>query len=188
MTTWTVFPPPLIWILDVLCAYTYCTLYSKFTKPVFWKLLWSPGINSKEWIRPVYVAWRAGTITLFLLGSYSRLFKNSSSVYVQPIPILCCLFPLLSLKLLHPYPRASSCRQSLQLPHCREKKDSEKEKEGRHLWLRQLLVVFVLTNLRSGWLTVVYAHSIIHTHYRFDNSTQHPPPPSSISWYIHRVK
>jgi hypothetical protein len=33
------------------------------------KRLWSPGIDSKEWIPPAYAAWRAGTITLFLLGS-----------------------------------------------------------------------------------------------------------------------
>jgi hypothetical protein len=34
------------------------------------KLLWSPGIDSKEWIPSAYVAWRrAGTTTLFLLGS-----------------------------------------------------------------------------------------------------------------------
>ncbi len=33
------------------------------------KRLWSPGIDSKEWIPPAYVAWRAGTITLFLLGA-----------------------------------------------------------------------------------------------------------------------
>ncbi len=33
------------------------------------KRLWSLGIESKEWIPPAYVAWRAGTITLFLLGS-----------------------------------------------------------------------------------------------------------------------
>ncbi len=33
------------------------------------KRLWSPGIDSKVWIPPAYVAWRAGTITLFLLGS-----------------------------------------------------------------------------------------------------------------------
>jgi hypothetical protein len=32
------------------------------------KLLRSPGIDSKELISPVYVAWRAGTTTLFLLG------------------------------------------------------------------------------------------------------------------------
>ncbi len=33
------------------------------------KHLWSPGIDSKEWVQPAYVAWRAGTITLFLLGA-----------------------------------------------------------------------------------------------------------------------
>ncbi len=33
------------------------------------KHLWSPGIDSKEPIPPGCVAWRAGTITLFLLGS-----------------------------------------------------------------------------------------------------------------------
>jgi hypothetical protein len=31
------------------------------------KLLRSPGIHSKESISPAYVAWRVGTITLFLL-------------------------------------------------------------------------------------------------------------------------
>ncbi len=33
------------------------------------KCLWGPGIDSKEWIPPAYVVWRAGTITLFLLGA-----------------------------------------------------------------------------------------------------------------------
>ncbi len=33
------------------------------------KRLWSPGIDSKEWIPPAYVVWRAGTITLFLFSS-----------------------------------------------------------------------------------------------------------------------
>ncbi len=33
------------------------------------KRVWGPGIDSKEWILPAYVAWRAGTITLFLPGS-----------------------------------------------------------------------------------------------------------------------
>ncbi len=52
------------------------------------KRLRSPGIDSKEWIPPAYVAWRAGTINLFLLGAYSphRLFKNSSSVANQTMP------------------------------------------------------------------------------------------------------
>jgi hypothetical protein len=33
------------------------------------KLLRSPGIGSKESIPPAYIAWRAGTATLFLLVS-----------------------------------------------------------------------------------------------------------------------
>jgi hypothetical protein len=56
-------------------------LWSGYRARIF-KCLWGPGIDSKEWIPPAYVAWRAGTITLFLLGSYKaphRLFKNSSS-------------------------------------------------------------------------------------------------------------
>jgi hypothetical protein len=34
------------------------------------KLLWSPEIDSEESIPPSYVAWWAGTRTLFLLGSW----------------------------------------------------------------------------------------------------------------------
>ncbi len=51
-----------------------------------YKCLCSPGIDSKEWVPPAYVAWRAGTITLFLLGSFPsphRLFKNSSSDFPE---------------------------------------------------------------------------------------------------------
>jgi hypothetical protein len=33
------------------------------------KLLVSPGADSKESVPPAYVAWRAGTTTPFLLGS-----------------------------------------------------------------------------------------------------------------------
>ncbi len=33
------------------------------------KPLWSPGIDAKASIPPAYVAWRAGTITLFLLDA-----------------------------------------------------------------------------------------------------------------------
>ncbi len=33
------------------------------------KRLWSQGIDSQSSIPPAYVAWRAGTITLFLLGA-----------------------------------------------------------------------------------------------------------------------
>jgi hypothetical protein len=52
---------------------TYRTLrnavqYLDYRARIF-KRLWSPGIDSKEWIPPAYVAWRAGTITLFLLGA-----------------------------------------------------------------------------------------------------------------------
>jgi hypothetical protein len=35
----------------------------------YFKLLRSPGIDSKDSIPPAYVAWRAGATTLFLLGS-----------------------------------------------------------------------------------------------------------------------
>ncbi len=51
------------------------------SEPEFLKLLRSPGIDYKESIPPAYVAWRAVTTALFLLGSYSlhRLFKNSST-------------------------------------------------------------------------------------------------------------
>jgi hypothetical protein len=31
--------------------------------------VWGPGIDSKEWIPPAYVAWQVGTITLCLFGS-----------------------------------------------------------------------------------------------------------------------
>ncbi len=33
------------------------------------KPVWSPGIDAKVSIPPAYVAWWAGTITLFLLGA-----------------------------------------------------------------------------------------------------------------------
>jgi hypothetical protein len=35
----------------------------------FFKLLRSPGIDSKESILPAYVVWRADATTIFLLGS-----------------------------------------------------------------------------------------------------------------------
>ncbi len=43
------------------------------TRARIFKRLWSPGIDSKEWILPAYVAWRAGTITLFLLSSWAPI-------------------------------------------------------------------------------------------------------------------
>jgi hypothetical protein len=39
------------------------------TRARIFKRLWRPGIDSEELIPPAYAAWRAGTITLFLLGS-----------------------------------------------------------------------------------------------------------------------
>jgi hypothetical protein len=42
----------------------------KRTEAVFLKLLWSPGIDSKELIPPAYVAWRADTPTLLLFGCW----------------------------------------------------------------------------------------------------------------------
>jgi|LakMenEpi03Aug12_release.lakeMendotaPanAssembly.Ray.scaffolds.fasta_scaffold2698716_1 hypothetical protein len=39
------------------------------SRDCIFKLLRSPGIDSKESTPPAYVAWRAGTIILFLLGS-----------------------------------------------------------------------------------------------------------------------
>ncbi len=39
------------------------------TRARIFKRLWSPGIDSQELIPPAYLAWRAGTITLFLLSA-----------------------------------------------------------------------------------------------------------------------
>ncbi len=46
------------------------------------KRLWSPGIDSKEWIPAAYVAWRAYSSSV---PSPHRLFKNSSSGYFVSI-------------------------------------------------------------------------------------------------------
>ncbi len=51
----------------VLCEYKQSFLTQ--TRARIFKRLWSPEIDSKEWIPQAYVAWPAGTITLFLLGS-----------------------------------------------------------------------------------------------------------------------
>jgi hypothetical protein len=62
----------------------HCALHSPGFEPPFlprlfswlghwasiFKRLWSSGIDSKASIPPAYVAWRAGTITLFLLGAW----------------------------------------------------------------------------------------------------------------------
>ncbi len=54
--------------LNRFCHERYIGLIVETRARIF-KLLWSPGIDSKEPIPPSDVAWRAGTITLFLLGS-----------------------------------------------------------------------------------------------------------------------
>jgi hypothetical protein len=54
------------------------------------KLLRIQGIESKESIPPAYVAWRAGTTTLFLLGSelplivlkFQQIIKTKSRRYL----------------------------------------------------------------------------------------------------------
>jgi hypothetical protein len=42
---------------------------TKRSEPEFLNILRSPGINSKKSIPPAYIAWRAGTTTLFQIGS-----------------------------------------------------------------------------------------------------------------------
>ncbi len=44
-------------------------LWEKESIDSIFKLLRGPGIDAKESIPPASVAWRAGTTTLFLLGS-----------------------------------------------------------------------------------------------------------------------
>ncbi len=52
-----------------LLPWRHLSANSKINRDRIFKRLWSPGIDSKEWIPPAYLAWRASTITLFLLGS-----------------------------------------------------------------------------------------------------------------------
>jgi hypothetical protein len=54
--------------LNRLCHERYFGLLVETRARIF-KLLKSPGIDSKEPIPSAYEAWRAGTITPFLLGS-----------------------------------------------------------------------------------------------------------------------
>jgi hypothetical protein len=66
------------------------------------KLLRSLGIDSKESIPPAYVAWRAGTTTLFLLGIDPASLCSMAGRYDNPIPtrflapIDCSKIPALS--------------------------------------------------------------------------------------------
>ncbi len=52
----------------------------------YFKRLWSPGIDSKASVPPAYVARRAGTITLFLLGA-------KPPVDFLKIPVQLCYRP-----------------------------------------------------------------------------------------------
>ncbi len=63
----------------IYMQYTYTV--NTFSRAGIFERVWGPGINSKEWIPPAYVAWRAGTITgySYSVPSPHRLFKNSSS-------------------------------------------------------------------------------------------------------------
>jgi hypothetical protein len=56
---------------------------------IFFNLLRSPGIDYKELIPPAYAAWRAGTSTLFLLGSKPSI--DSSKI---PACLTCTHFLL----------------------------------------------------------------------------------------------
>ncbi len=61
------------WIGGVSSFFVYCPSYLFVeARDGILKLLRGPGINSKESIPPAYVAWRAGTTTLFLLGSWPQ--------------------------------------------------------------------------------------------------------------------
>jgi hypothetical protein len=53
---------------DHMYMYMWVWEHVLYRARIFKRLL-SPRIDSKEWIPPAYVAWRAGTITLFFLGS-----------------------------------------------------------------------------------------------------------------------
>ena len=59
--------------IQVFLCYTVIRLYSlpadSGAEPEIVKHLMSPRIDSKESIPPAYAAWRAGTITLFQIGS-----------------------------------------------------------------------------------------------------------------------
>jgi hypothetical protein len=39
------------------------------SEPVFLNAYWAPELTPEKEVPPAYIAWRAGTITLFLLGS-----------------------------------------------------------------------------------------------------------------------
>jgi hypothetical protein len=72
LNTFTNFLAKITFILvgeDILFRKLFSKPFSGPHRSRTFKCLWGPGIDSKERIPPAYVAWRAGTITLFLLGS-----------------------------------------------------------------------------------------------------------------------
>ncbi len=58
---------PIAWII-ITCLVASWVEWKGIWARIF-KRLWSSRIDAKEWIPPAYVACRAGTITIFLLGS-----------------------------------------------------------------------------------------------------------------------
>ncbi len=69
---------------DQMCSIIFMNTSKSSKLPLgigyFFNFYKSPGIDSKESILPAYVAWRAGSTTLFLLGSQSsQIFQNSST-------------------------------------------------------------------------------------------------------------
>jgi hypothetical protein len=66
----------LAWVFDCVCVRvevgfkpSFVREFIKKTRARIFKLLRSPRMDSKESVPPAYVAWWAGTSTLFLLGS-----------------------------------------------------------------------------------------------------------------------
>ncbi len=66
----------LAWVCDCVCVKVEVVFKASFvweiikkTRARIFNLLRDPRMDSKEPIPPAYVAWRAGTSTLFLLGS-----------------------------------------------------------------------------------------------------------------------
>ncbi len=66
------------------------------TEPVFVNVYGAPGIDSKEWIPPV---WRAGTITLFLLGFLAPIdclkFPAQISKTLSEVSLYCTVYVML---------------------------------------------------------------------------------------------
>jgi hypothetical protein len=58
-----------IFLLIIVPALRSLIIIHLATRAGIFKPLWRPGIDAKASIPPAYVAWRAGTITLFLLGA-----------------------------------------------------------------------------------------------------------------------